>query len=134
MIEALISALVAFVGWLAARGDKAQQQQIDAQKEAAALQVKKHEADLAALDAKYKAEVEELKSQNTLLFHKHDADVAALNELRVQIAEGHYKKDELDAKFERLDSSVRDGFNELGMRFDKLSEALIAHITKENTR
>lgn len=69
--------------------------------------------------------------QIDLLFQKHDEDAKALQELRVEIAKTHYVKDELDAKFERLEGAFRDGFSQLGQKFDRLSEALTAHISKE---
>lgn len=68
------------------------------------------------------------EEQIKLLFKKHDDDASALQELRLQIAEGHYKKGELDAKFERLDTTIRDSFKELGGKFDELSKTLIAHV------
>jgi hypothetical protein len=80
-----------------------------------------------------------IKKQNTdqerqiaLLFVKHDEDAKALQELRIQIAEGHYKKTELDVKFDRLEFAFKAGFDQLGMKFDKLSDVLVRHIEKED--
>lgn len=70
--------------------------------------------------------------QIALLFAKHDEDAKALQDLRIQIAEGHYKKGELDAKFERLDVTIQKGFESLGMRFEKLSEVLIEHVSEHH--
>jgi hypothetical protein len=67
-----------------------------------------------------------------LLFEKHDHDAQALQELRVQIAEGHYKKSELDYKFDRLELAITNSFITLGSKFDKLSDVLIAHIQHED--
>lgn len=69
-----------------------------------------------------------------LLFKKHDLDVAALQELRIQIAEGHYKKTELDYKFDRIEMTITNSFSALGTKFDKLSEVLINHIQHEDGR
>lgn len=78
-------------------------------------------------DAKQEASIK-------LLFEKHDEDVKALQELRLQIAEGHYKKVELDAKFDRMETTFRTGFDTLGKKFDDLTNLLIAHITKEEKK
>lgn len=59
-----------------------------------------------------------------LLFEKHDLDAAALQDLRVQIAARHYERPELDAKFEKLDNTVRDGFKDLSVRVDRLTELM----------
>lgn len=67
-----------------------------------------------------------------LLFQKHDADAAALEALKLQIASQHYLKSELDAKFDRLDSTIKDGFRGFGDQLEKLSGLLIEHITKES--
>lgn len=67
-----------------------------------------------------------------LLFQKHDEDAKALQELRLQIAEGHYKKTELDFKFEKLELAIVNSFNVLGGKFDKLSDVLVDHIRKED--
>lgn len=74
------------------------------------------------------------QEQIRLLFRKHDDDAAALQELRVMIAQKHYERPELDAKFDRLDQTFREGFRDLGTKFDKLSDTLTIHITKEERR
>lgn len=72
--------------------------------------------------------------QIELLFSKHDEDAKALQDLRVQIASQHYVKSELDGKFDRLETAFRDGFGQLGQKFDKLSDVLTNHISMENRR
>lgn len=76
----------------------------------------------------------EQASSIRLLFEKHDNDALALQELRVQIAAKHYERPELDAKFDRLDATFRDGFDKLGQKFDRLSDTLSGHISKEDSR
>jgi len=66
-----------------------------------------------------------------LLFRKHDEDSAALQDLKLQIAKTHYDKPELDQKFDRLETAIQDGMRDLGTRFDRLSEILVKHITRE---
>lgn len=63
-------------------------------------------------------------SQIKLLFEKHDLDVQALQELRVQIAARHYERPELDAKFEKLDNTFREGFKDISSRIDRLTELM----------
>lgn len=65
------------------------------------------------------------------LYTMHDRDAEALQELKLKIAENHYPKTELDVKFLGLETATRDGFQTLGIKFDKLSDALVSHITKE---
>lgn len=79
---------------------------------------------LAQKDKQQGEEINEVKSNITTLFHKHDIDADALQELRVQIAAKHYERPELDKKFDKLETTVKEGFNQLGARIDKLSEAL----------
>jgi hypothetical protein len=70
--------------------------------------------------------------QIAMLFKKHDDDVAALQELRLQIANNHYVKHELDLRFDKLEATFTRGFDELGkalrdlgVRFDRLSDRLV---------
>jgi type IV secretory pathway VirD2 relaxase len=60
-----------------------------------------------------------------LLFKKHDEDADRLNKFELRIAQEHYIKPELDARFDKLETAFRHGFETLGNKFDKLSEALI---------
>lgn len=76
----------------------------------------------------------EQAAQIRRLFEKHDEDAAALQELRVQLAAKHYERPELDAKFDRLDATFQAGFDKLGAKFDRLSDALTSHISKEDQR
>ncbi len=80
---------------------------------------------LANKDKQQGDEINEIKGHITTLFTKHDLDADALQNLRVQIAAKHYERPELDAKFDKLENTVKDGFNALGVRLDKLNDALI---------
>lgn len=71
------------------------------------------------------------QSQINLLFKKHDEDAERLEALRLEIATHHYVKGELDTRFDHLDRTFRDGFMDLGKKFDRLSDLLINHIQKE---
>lgn len=72
--------------------------------------------------------------QISLLFTKHDEDARALQDLRVQLAREHYQKNELDARFDKLEAAFRAGFADLGQKFDRLSEALIEHRQRERAK
>jgi hypothetical protein len=78
-------------------------------------------------DAKQAAEIKRL-------FELHDKDSHELVELRLHIAGKHYEAKTIDEKFEKLEESVTNGFQSLGVKFDKLSNTLIDHITKENNK
>lgn len=73
-------------------------------------------------DAAQQKELESVKTSVKLLFQKHDDDVARLNQFQIEIAEGHYKKQELDARFDRLEASFKSGFSQLSDKFDRFFE------------
>lgn len=82
----------------------------------------------------FKIKHEAQSAQIKLLFEKFDLAAAAHQELRLQIARDHYHKVELDARFERLEEAFKDGFRELGAKFDKLSDILLRHMSDEERR
>jgi len=85
-------------------------------------------------DSSQEKEIAELKSTTQLLFKKHDDDVAALQSLQLQIAKEHYLKHELDQRFLSLETAFKDGMRDLGHKFDKLTDILVDHVTKEDAR
>lgn len=86
---------------------------------------------LSSKDEKQQKELEEIKRQHEistkLLWEKHDADVSKLATLELQIASQHYNKLELDSKFDKMASEMKEGFASLGGKFDALTAALIAN-------
>ncbi len=82
---------------------------------------------LANKDAKQGHEID-------LLFKKHDEDAAALGALRIEIAKEHYLKHELDSRFQSLQDTFKDELRGLGTKFDHLTNVLIEHVRKEDTR
>lgn len=68
--------------------------------------------------------------QIKLLFKKHDDDAAELQALKLQIASQHYVKGELDNKFDKLETTFREGLETLGAKFDHLSQVLIERAGK----
>jgi hypothetical protein len=85
-------------------------------------------------DTAQEKEIEELKKTSSLLFKKHDDDVAALQALQIQIAKEHYLKHELDSRFQSLEMAFKEGMRDLGHKFDKLTDILVAHVTQEDNR
>lgn len=63
-----------------------------------------------------------------LLFKKHDDDAAALVLLQRQIDKEHYIKPELDARFQSLETTFRQGFEGLRAEFKELTKVLLEHI------
>ena len=68
------------------------------------------------------------------IWAKYDALNKELQEHKLSIAEGHYKKPELDSRFYKLEETIKHGFDGMGEKFDKLSDALMAHINFEDRR
>ena len=77
---------------------------------------------------------EEQAKSIALLFKKHDEDVEKLKVLELKVATDHYIKPELDAKFDKMETTFRLGFESLGSKFDKLTDILVAHVAKEDAR
>ena len=73
---------------------------------------------LTQKDAKQQKDIE-------LLWQKHDYDAKELEMLKLQIASRHYEKNELDNKFYRMEETFREGFKDLGSKFDTLTNALL---------
>lgn len=72
--------------------------------------------------------------QIDLLFDKHDADVQRLQDLELKIAQKHYVKEELDVKFDRLESAFMSGMKSLGDKFDQLSARLVEHMMRDEQK
>jgi hypothetical protein len=63
------------------------------------------------------------------LIRMHNEDAKRLQDLELEIARKHYVKDELDAKFDKLEDAFKIGFELMGTKFDRLSNALMkSHI------
>ena len=56
------------------------------------------------------------------LYRKHEADASALQRLELHVAGEHYKRNELDSRFDRLEESVRSELRDLGKKIDALIE------------
>jgi hypothetical protein len=61
------------------------------------------------------------QQQIELLFKRYDTLASDLLNLRLLIAESHYKKTELDIKFEKLEHAFRGGLHDIGLKVDRLT-------------
>ena len=82
---------------------------------------------LSNKDAK---QADELK----LLFKKHDEDVAELTSLRIKIAEQHYQKPELDAKFNDINATLKSGFSGLEVSIREMAKSFMSHVQDHNQK
>jgi len=80
---------------------------------------------LSNKDAK---QAEEIK----LLFKKHEDDVTELTNLRIKIAEQHYQKPELDAKFSDINKTLEKGFAGLEASIKEMSKSFLTHVSEHN--
>ena len=55
---------------------------------------------------------------------RNPADAEALKRLELQVAGEHYKRAELDARFERLENAIREEMRGLGRKFDAVASAI----------
>lgn len=116
--------LFGIIGYLLSRKDAQQEQEILSQKQAREVDLKVTQALSLQLASGLETILHSQKEVQKL-FELHDADAASLADLRLHIAAEHYHKKELDTRFEKLDLTFREGFKDLGDRFDKLTTALL---------
>ena len=64
------------------------------------------------------------EKQIELLFELHDKDSQRLQDFELLVAKDHYVKVELDRMYDKLELTVKEGFNSLGNKFDDLSKVL----------
>jgi len=83
---------------------------------------------LSMKDKKQEDEITSLKEVCRVLFTKHDLDAAALVDLQIKIAEQHYPKSELDAKFGQIEATLKSGFSELNASMKEMSKAFMEHL------
>lgn len=105
ILQALVTLGIGVIGWFLRKKDEQQEKELEALRS-------------------------ELKNQTDLLWQKHDQDAKDLSDLRLHIASQHYVKTELDARFDKMELTFTNGFNELGNKLDKLTQTMISHINK----
>lgn len=77
------------------------------------------------METKVQVDHEFQAKQIALLFAKHDDDAYRLDQFQLQIAREHYVKQELDARFDRLEAAFTRGFSDLGTKIDKLADVIL---------
>ena len=70
----------------------------------------------------------DVKESTDLLFKKHDEDAAKLQDLREMVLSQHYKREELDIKFERLEGAFSHGLEGVAEKLDELNKTMTTHI------
>ena len=54
------------------------------------------------------------------------------NDFRVQVSDGHYKKPELDAKFNHLDDTFKQGLRDITARLESMNNIMVEHFRTNN--
>ena len=67
---------------------------------------------------------EQNKKDIALLWQKHDEDVKALAKLELSIAGDHYRRDELDRRFDKLEQTFAAGFDKFVAQMEAMSGEL----------
>ncbi len=80
---------------------------------------------LAAKDKKQAAEIDKL-----FAMVKEESEKRAA--LQLYIAGKHYERHELDSKFDKLDSSIKDGFTNLRQDMKEMMKELRHHVEHEH--
>ena len=70
------------------------------------------------------------QAQITELFALHKEDSERLQLLQLKISDEHYRKVELDTRFDKIDTTLKDGFKELGVKHDHLNMLLVQYLGK----
>lgn len=93
----------------------------------------KQAEELKAGKAAHDKHVEDVKKGFTDLYKLHADDVAKLAALEVEIAKNHYPKPELDERFRQLDTTIKEGFRDLGNDIREMTKALQSHLQEHST-
>ena len=79
---------------------------------------------LTKVDAEQEKRHSEFQRAIDLLFEKHDQDAKRLDIFELDIAKHHYQKNELDARFDKLERAFENGFKSLGDKFDNFAQTM----------
>lgn len=109
-----LGVLIALIGYLLAKRDEKRQEEIKMCVET-----------IEKLRRDHQSEIHEL-------FRLRNQDVAALADYKLKIAENHYPKSELDARFSQLNQTMERGFGSLGEDIRAMTKALTEHVNKEH--
>ena len=64
------------------------------------------------------------KDEVNLLFKKHDNNASDIAAVKLTLAGEHYKRGELDIKFEKLDTTIKEGFRELSVDLKEMTTSI----------
>ena len=78
------------------------------------------------------------KAEVDTLFKKHDIVVHDIADVKLTLAGKHYERTELDIKFEKLDTTIKEGFRELSVDLKEITisinETYKDHIKTHHSR
>jgi len=77
---------------------------------------------------------EQQQKDITNLYQLHKEDSMKLEALQRELDREHYRKNELDSKFDRLDDSIQAGFQGIRNDVKEMLQTLHNHITAEHTK
>lgn len=66
------------------------------------------------------------------LYRLHEEDSAKLEALQREVDREHYRKNELDSKFDKLDVSIKEGFAGLREDMKEMMTSFHAHVSSEH--
>jgi len=113
-LTGIIAAMVVVLWWLIREKDRKREEDLREQREAHEIRLKEQKD---AFDAKFAAQDVFLKK----LFDLHEIDSKELFELRLSIPENHYRKGELDVRFDKMEQTNEKWFTKLFDRIESLS-------------
>jgi hypothetical protein len=120
VLPTLTGLVIGVIGWLLSNKDKQQAKEI--------ADNRSHH-DAALLDLKLQS-----KNDIDILHRMHKEDAAKLEELQREVDREHYRKQELDGKFDKLDNSIQDGFRGVRADMKEMMNLVHEHISEENNR
>lgn len=120
VLPTIVGVVIGLISWLLARKDNEQE-----------TKIKDNKAHHDAALADHKIQV---KNDIDILHRMHKEDVAKLDELQREVDREHYRKTELDSKFDKLDNSIQEGFKGLRADMKEMMGVFNQHITEENHR
>lgn len=120
VLPTIVGVAVGLISWLLSNKDKQQEREM--------IDNRTHH-DAALLDHKV-----QVKNDIDILHRMHKEDVAKLEDLQREVDREHYRKNELDNKFDKLDNSIQAGFAGLRSDMKEMMAVFNQHVTEENNR
>ncbi len=123
IVTLLLTALIGYISYQASRRDAQQQKQMDDSFQNLNEKISQQQKLLEKAFDSIRGQVDDL-------YDKHQKDSDKLQLLEVKIAQDHYNKPELDRKLDAIEKSFKEGFDDLGKKFDNLSNHLLELLKK----